>query len=269
LGLGAHQEPATARLVLGVVLEQIRLILQQSFAVQAGGVLAALPGHRALGEGGLAGQPHGLLDALLESGLPVGQSAQGVTQIQQFIEVAFHGRVIRKVHGFPFVLRVEGLQGVPGRVGAIRVRWGVRFHQLPELSLQLVQVSNQSFIPLDTVNLKLLPADQHGHIGSLLTGNRQLMLHLTLDVLGNPVRPQLGAVLPRGLALQYLHVVIADDSVIQVGQHPGLVVIRVLQHGIHAPYFVAGDLAVSLGHLRLQQGAPVQGGLNVIGIRGG
>ena len=84
------------------------------------------------------------------------------------------------------------------------------------------------------------------------------MLHLALNVLRHPISPQSGTELARRLALQDLYRVVTDHGVIQVGQHPGLVWVRMLQHGIQPTDLVAGLAGIVLGHHRLQHMTPVQ-----------
>ena len=53
-----------------------------------------------------------------------------------------------------------------------------------------------------------------------------------------------------------MHLVVADDFPIQVGQHPGM--LNVLQDGVDALHPVAGVLGVVIGDQRLEHLAPMQ-----------
>ena len=139
---------------------------------------------------------------------------------------------------------------------------------MPKGPFQLDQLLDDGVIPLNAVYLQLLPADQHRHVRCLLAGDGQLMLHLALDVLWYAIGPEPGAIEAGGFALQDLHLWISHYRVIQIGQHPGLVCIRVLEHGIHSPYLVARRLGIGLGHLGFKKIAPVQRGMDVVRVGG-
>src|SRR5690554_7554136 len=100
---------------------------------------------------------------------------------------------------------------------------------MPELALQLDQTVDNVFIALDVEHLQILTTEQHTDICCLLAGNGQLMLYLALNVIRHAIAPESLAKLPSRFAFKDLNFIAAHHGVIQVGQHPGFVLIRVLQ----------------------------------------
>ncbi|KGR98760.1 hypothetical protein X977_5102 [Burkholderia pseudomallei MSHR7504] len=96
------------------------------------------------------------------------------------------------------------------------------------------------------MDFQTLPAQQHGHVGSLLACDCQLVLHLQNHILGRPILPMAGTPISGGFALQDLHIRRADYFAIQVAEqerHLG-----VLQHGVDFADAVARLLRVRSGH---------------------
>lgn len=93
-----------------VLLQQMRLLGQQGFAVQAHAVLAALPGNTASGKGGLAGIAQMLLQGLLQFFLVLLQCADLVRVVPTHKGVAELG-ILGKVQRGTGIHRVPIAQG--------------------------------------------------------------------------------------------------------------------------------------------------------------
>ena len=112
-------------------------------------------------------------------------------------------------------------------------------------------------VSFDAMDLQRLTAEQHGHISSLLAGDGELVHHLQLHILRHALFPEACPVYAGCLTFEDLHIVGPDHLAVDVGQHPGQLRIRMLQHGVDAPYLVLSALAVVPGHDGLQHVAPV------------
>lgn len=120
-----------------------------------------------------------------------------------------------------------------------------------------MSLGNQFLVPFDPEDLQLLATQQYRHIRSLFTRHSQLVLHLQLHILRNPIAPQPDPLNASGFALQQLDIRSPHHFPVDVGQHPGM--LRVLQHRIDAAHPVAGATCVMRRHDGLQEGAPIHG----------
>ncbi|MNV76740.1 hypothetical protein D3C71_1701130 [compost metagenome] len=127
-------------------------------------------------------------------------------------------------------------------------------------------MGDHGLVPLDPVDLQLLPADQHCHIGSLLSCDCQLVHDLQLDVFRNAFLPELGAVDACGLAFQDLDIRSSHHFPVNIGEHPGN--LGMTQYGIDPAHLVAGALGVVGCDDGFEQAAPVHGTGLVVGIHG-
>ncbi|MCY1378322.1 hypothetical protein D9M69_659470 [compost metagenome] len=127
--------------------------------IEADAVLGLAPTDVAAGELRPAGIAHGLLQHLPELGLALFLVGNRLAHGFQLDEGSGQSGMVAEVDDLAVVLWVEAAQGRFSRGGAIGRRWGVGFHVLPELALQLDQASDHLLIPLDAMDLQRLTAE--------------------------------------------------------------------------------------------------------------
>src|SRR5699024_2114906 len=125
--------------------------------------------------------------------------------------------LFRSIHHIFVITGIERTQSTVSRIATIGFRWGVLLHHVPELTLKLNDVLDKLVITFDAVHLQLLTTNQHGYVRSLLPCHSQLVLHLAAHVIWYTFGPVLCASDARGFALQYLHLITAHDSSVEVG----------------------------------------------------
>ncbi|MCY1362373.1 hypothetical protein D9M69_490880 [compost metagenome] len=175
-------------------------------------------------------------------------------------------RMIAEIQGLTVVLRIEAAQSRVGRGGTVGGWWGVGFHIGPELALQFDQAGDHLLVPLDAMDLQRLTAKQYRHIRGLFAGDGELVHHLQLNILGHAFLPEACPVYAGGLAFEDLHILGTDHLAVDVGEHPGQLRIRMLQHGVDATHLVLAAFAVMPGHDGLQDVAPVGGAFLILRI---
>src|SRR5690606_23757938 len=141
-----------------------------------------------------------------------------------------------EVDDLAVVLRVEAAQSRLSGSRTISRWWCVGFHVMPELALQLDQASDHLLIPLDAVDLQRLTTQQYCYICRLLAGDGELVHHLQLHIFRHALFPEACPVYAGCLAFEDLHIVSPDHLAVDIGEHPGQFRIRMLEHGIDAPY---------------------------------
>ena len=134
---------------------------------------------------------------------------------------------------------------------------GVTFHVLPKFPLQLDQVRDQHFIPLNSVNLKMLTAQQYGYVCCLFAGDCQLVMHLKLHILGNTFLPESSPIDASRFAFKNLNVAGAYDLPVNICQHPSFVWVGMLENSIDLADSIASALGVMSSNDRLKDVAPV------------
>lgn len=70
--------------------------------------------------------------------------------------------------------------------------------------------------------------------------DRELVHHLQLSVLRHAIMPKSLPAVTGSLAFRDLAIRTSNDFAVKVGQHPGMILIRMLQHRIHLKYPVTG-----------------------------
>ena len=265
LGFSRPEAPCTRfqQRVLGL---QVGLVFEQLSDIEADAVLGLAPADIAAGKLCPTGIAHGLLQHLLELGLTLFLVGNRLANGLQFNEGCGQPGMATKVDDLTVVIRIEAAQGRFSGSRAIS-RWRcVGFNVVPELALQLDQASDHLLIPFDAVDLQCLTTQQYRYIRRLLAGDGELVHHLQLHILRHALFPEACPVYAGCLAFEDLHVVSPDHLAVDVGQHPRLLRIRVLQYSIDAPYFVLSALAVVPGHDGLQDVTPVHRAFLIVRI---